>query len=76
MAYETRIKCKINDYYKPLELSVPLGLSYEYEHYVFDLRANMGVTKMTEDFTSKEEANGRNLSFTFTLGYRLDYKRK
>jgi hypothetical protein len=58
---------------KPLEsniesfnLSIPIGLSYEYDNFVFDARYHIGVTKLVKD--SNE---GRNSTFMFSIGYKF-----
>lgn len=48
------------------DLSIPVGLSYEYKNFVLDGRYNFGVTNLAKDVTSK------NSVFQFTLGYKFD----
>ena len=50
---------------KGFALSVPFGLSYEYESFVLDARYNLGVTKAFDAGDSK------NSWFMFTLGYKF-----
>lgn len=45
------------------DFAIPVGLSYEYENFVFDARYNIGVTKAIDD--SKHNV------FQFTLGYKF-----
>lgn len=47
-------------------LSIPVGLSYEYKHFVWDARYNFGVTKVA-DYT-----DAKNSVFQFTFGYKFD----
>ncbi|MBQ7510383.1 MAG: PorT family protein [Prevotella sp.] len=47
-------------------LSVPVGLSYEYKHWVLDARYNFGVTDLF-----KGEGTLRNNVFQLTLGYKF-----
>lgn len=56
------IKNNINSF----NLSIPIGISYEYQSFVLDARYNIGVTKLVKD--SNE---GRNSTITFTLGYKF-----
>ena len=57
----------VKDACKTFDLSIPLGLSFEYEKAVFDLRYNLGVTKM-----NKEGDNSlKNSVIQFTVGYKF-----
>lgn len=56
---------KNKDDYKSVDLTLPLGLSYEYEHVVLDFRYNFPLTKAAKNQDS------RNKSFWFTVGYQL-----
>lgn len=51
---------------KTIDLSIPVGLSYEFEQVVLDARYNLGLTKVCEGF------DWRNSYFTFTVGYRFE----
>ena len=46
-------------------LSIPVGLSYEYKSFVLDVRYNIGVTKIVKD------EKGNNSTFAITLGYKI-----
>lgn len=50
---------------KSVDLSIPVGLSYEYSNFVFDARYNFGVTKVADN------ADSKNSVFQFTLGYKF-----
>ena len=50
---------------KTVDLSIPIGLSYEFSNFVIDGRYNWGVTKVAKDSDSK------NSVFQITLGYKL-----
>lgn len=50
---------------KTVDLSIPIGLSYEFNNFVIDGRYNWGVTKVAKDGDSK------NSVFQITLGYKL-----
>ena len=65
----------VNDYYKALgfdtkvqsfNMSIPVGLSYEYESFVLDARYNIGVSKI---FKNTDE--GRGSVFMITVGYKF-----
>ena len=48
------------------DLSIPVGLSYEYKNFVLDGRYNFGVTNISKN------GNPKNSVFQFTLGYKFD----
>lgn len=49
-------------------LSIPLGISYEYQNFVIDARYNLGVTKVYKDNGDKTPKHS---VFMFTLGYKF-----
>ena len=49
-----------------MDISIPLGLSYEYMNVVVDARYNWGLTKIHNLTDSK------NSFFTFTVGYKFE----
>ena len=51
---------------KSFNLSIPVGISYEYQSFVLDARYNIGVTKVF-----KNADQGRNSTFAITLGYKF-----
>ena len=53
---------------KGFALSIPFGLSYEYEGFVVDARYNLGVTKAFKDSWG---TNSKHSWFMFTLGYKF-----
>ena len=53
---------------KTFDLSIPIGISYEYMNIQLDLRYNYGLTSLG-DFFDK----GHNRSFVLTLGYGIDF---
>ena len=57
----------IKDGYKSFDLSIPLGISYEFEKAVFDLRYNLGVTKVNKE----GEKDCKNSVIQFTVGYKF-----
>ena len=50
---------------KTVDLSIPIGLSYEFSNFVIDGRYNWGVTKVAKDSDSK------NSVFQVTIGYKF-----
>ena len=48
------------------DLSIPVGLSYEYNNFVLDGRYNFGVTNVAKGVDTK------NSVFQFTLGYKFE----
>lgn len=51
---------------KGFNLSIPVGLSYEFSSFVIDARYNIGLTKLVKDADQ-----GRNSTFSITLGYKI-----
>lgn len=52
------------DAMKKLDVSIPIGLSYEYENVILDARYDIGVSK-------NDQFGVRNKVFEFTVGYRF-----
>jgi hypothetical protein len=52
---------------KKLDLSIPIGLSYEFSNIVLDARYNLGLTKIIEHVKAK------NSVFMLTLGYKISF---
>ena len=50
---------------KSIDLSIPVGVSYQYQNIVFDARYNWGVTKIVDDADSKHSV------FQITVGYKF-----
>ena len=55
----------LDDAFKSFDLSVPVGISYEYMNVCLDARYNIGVTKVMDGTDSK------NSVFQVTLGYKF-----
>ena len=49
------------------DLSIPIGLSYEFKGFTLDARYNFGITKLFNDI----DESVRNQVVTITLGYKL-----
>lgn len=56
---------EVEDGVKSIDLSIPVGLSYQYQNIVFDARYNWGVTKIIDDADSKHSV------FQITVGYKF-----
>lgn len=57
------------------DLSIPMGVSYEYRNFVLDARYNLGVTKILKGSNQDPERyrrSSRNSVFMITLGYRFN----
>lgn len=50
---------------KNVDISIPVGLSYEYMNVILDARYNIGLTKIYN------KMDGRNSIFSFSAGYRF-----
>ena len=50
---------------KTVDVSIPVGASYEYQHFVLDARYNWGLTKVIKN------SDPKNSVFQFTLGYKF-----
>lgn len=56
------------------DLSIPIGLSYEYENIVLDVRYQAGLTRVLKDnetWLRLDEFEWRNSVFQLTLGYKF-----
>ena len=65
----------IKDYVEGFDLSIPMGVSYEYRNFVLDARYNLGVTKILKGSNQDPERyrrSSRNSVFMITLGYRFN----
>lgn len=52
---------------KSVDVSIPLGISYEYMNVVLDARYNLGLTNIYDT----DVMSSKNRFFTFTVGYRF-----
>lgn len=62
---ETDVKDKVEGF----DLSIPMGVSYEYMNCVFDVRYNLGATKVIK---GPNAPSSRNSVFMISLGYRFN----
>ena len=56
---------KVKDIYKSTFFSVPVGVSYEFNSFVFDARYNIGLGKV------HDSKDGSYSALTFTVGYKF-----
>ena len=56
---------KVKDMYKSTFFTVPVGVSYEFNSFVFDARYNIGISKVAKD------DDGSFNALTFTVGYKF-----
>lgn len=64
-----KAKVDFDDAVKSFDLSIPVGLSYEFFNVVIDARYNFGVTKIFN--LDKVDLDSKNLAFQLTLGYKF-----
>jgi opacity protein-like surface antigen len=62
---------------KSFSLSVPVGVSYEYNNIVADLRYNIGVTDLRKDgdaglIGNNSRSTSKNRTLLFTVGYKFE----
>lgn len=53
--------------YNGIALAIPVGVSYEYKHFVLDARYALGITAFSADVNTRYHAN----TLSITLGYRI-----
>ena len=53
--------------FKKFDLSIPLGLSYQFSDFVIDARYNLGLTKVNKD----GDSSSKNGVIQITLGYKF-----
>ena len=56
-----------DDAVKTVDLSIPVGLSYEYQNIVFDARYNIGVTKIADNVDHYNNVIQITVGYKFTL---------
>lgn len=53
--------------FRKFDLAIPLGISYEYKHFVLDARYNLGLIGIVKGI----DDTYRNSVFQFSLGYKI-----
>ena len=54
--------------FQKFDLSIPVGLSYEYEDFVLDARYNIGTSKLIKS----DPDSSKNSVFQLTIGYKFE----
>lgn len=65
----TPIKTDIKKTMQTVDFSIPIGVSYEYQNVILDLRYNLGLKNIYKDKNMPKE---KNTFLLFTMGYRLN----
>ncbi len=63
-AQDQKVSIDRRDDFKKLDISIPIGISYEYENVVLDARYNIPCSKVADDI--------RNKVFMITAGYKFN----
>ncbi|MGI6242801.1 MAG: porin family protein [Prevotella sp.] len=58
-----------NKYIRKFDLSIPVGVSYEYENVVLDIRYQIGLSKL---YKSLLDNGSKNKAVVFSAGYKFD----
>ena len=59
---------------RKLDISIPIGLSYEISDFVIDARYNLGVTEIIDDHGLLDDYDkSKNSVFMLTLGYKISF---
>lgn len=76
--YGKEVSVDIKDAIKTVDISIPVGISYEYMNFVIDARYNWGLTNVSKNKTLEygDEyidfgGKGKNSVFQITLGYKI-----
>ena len=54
---------------KKVDISIPIGVSYEYQNVILDARYNLGLSKV--DKVANMPSQSKTNAFTFSVGYRF-----
>ena len=63
------VDADIKDACNKVDLSIPIGISYEYASFVFDARYNWGLTNTWKD--DARDKKSHNSVFMFSVGYKF-----
>lgn len=66
-----KVEVDVKDDLQSIELSLPLGISYEFSNFVVGARYNLGITKV-----NKGNGSQRNSVIQFSVGYKIPLGRK
>lgn len=67
---EVRVGNKFEGVFNRVNLSIPVGVSYEWSHVCLDLRYNIGVSRLYKGPMAGSNCNNRTIMLT--LGYGID----
>ena len=67
---EILVDSNYKDVMNGFNLSIPVGISYEYRNICLDVRYNIGLTHIYKDQSVNDTS--RNGTFMFTIGYGID----
>jgi len=59
----------VSSEFRKFDLAIPLGISYEYQHFVLDARYNLGLIGIVKGI----DDTYRNSVFQFSLGYKIPF---
>lgn len=68
-AKEDKVETDIKDDCQAVDISLPLGISYEISNFVIGARYNLGLSKL-----NKGDGSRRNSVIMFSLGYKIPLK--
>ena len=63
------VDADVKDIMNKVDLSIPIGISYEYQSFVIDARYNWGLTNVYKN--DQRSSKSKNSVFMFTLGYKF-----
>lgn len=55
------------DHFKSLDISIPIGASYEFSDFIIDARYNFGLTKLVD----QPGSSSKNSVIQVTVGYKI-----
>ena len=64
---DVKAEAKMGDV-KSFDLALPIGVSYDFGHFVLDARYNLGLLKVFDD----SQFDSKNFNFQLTLGYKFN----
>lgn len=67
---EFRVSDKFDKILNEVNLSIPVGIAYEYRNFCLDLRYNIGLTHIYKDQSTYDKSH--NGTIMLTLGYGID----
>lgn len=70
MQPEFVVHTSYHDVFRKVNLSMPVGLAYEWQHFALDVRYNIGLTKTYKHTDSYDKSHGS--TFLITLSYAFD----